>query len=248
MSVFGAAAEALRRSTVSVDGGSGVIWRPDLIVTNAHVARRERLRVRLWDGQSLDAAVIKRDPQRDLALLRFSGVDAPAIRAGDSSALKPGQIVMAVGNPLGFIGALSTGVVHANDRRWVQADVRLAPGNSGGPLADAAGFVVGINTMIAGGLAFAVPSNRVAEFISAESRPSLGVVLQPVQPGLLVLEVDSSGPAARASLLPGDILLGFRSPEELREAIDTREVLVIRFLRGDKRVREVAIRLRAAAA
>jgi serine protease Do len=248
MSAFGASAGALRRSTVSVDGGSGVIWRPDLIVTNAHVARRERVRVRLWDGETLDAAVIKRDPARDLALLRITVNDAQAANAGDSSALRPGQIVMAVGNPLGFIGALSTGIVHASDRRWVQADVRLAPGNSGGPLADAAGFVVGINTMIAGSLALAIPSNRVAEFIAAESRPSLGVVLQPVQPGLLILEVDPNLPAARASLLPGDILLGFKSPDDLRAAIDSSDVLAVRFLRGDNRVREVAIRLRAAAA
>jgi serine protease Do len=248
MSSFGAAAEALRRSTVSVDGGSGVIWRPDLIVTNAHVTRSERIRIRLWDGRTLDAPVIKRDPGRDLALLRMTANDVQASNAGDSSKLRPGQIVMAIGNPLGFIGALSTGIVHANDRRWVQADVRLAPGNSGGPLADAAGFVVGINTMIAGSLALAIPSNRVAEFIAAESRPSLGVVLQPVRPGLLILEVEPNGPAAHASLLPGDILLGFKSPDDLRAAIDSSDVLAVTFLRGDQRVREVAIRLRAAAA
>lgn len=248
MRELGIAAEALRRSTVSVDGGSGVIWQPDLIVTNAHVARRERVGVRFWDGRKLEAAVIKRDPRRDLALLRISNNDAPPVRAADSSAVRPGQIVIAIGNPLGFIGALSTGVIHASDPRWVQADIRLAPGNSGGPLADASGAVVGINTMIAGRLALAIPSNQVADFITARSRPSIGVVLRPVREGLLVLEVDPNGPAARASLLPGDILVGFNSPDEIWRALDRNDVLHVNFLRGDRRVRTVAIRLRAAAA
>jgi serine protease Do len=247
--MFGIVAENLRRSTVHVrDGGSGVIWAPDLIVTNAHVARRDRHVVDLWDGRKLDASVIKRDPRRDLALLRVSAMDGPIARAGDSGALRPGQIVVAIGNPLGFIGALSTGVVHAQDRSWVQADIRLAPGNSGGPLADAEGRVVGINTMIAGRLAFAVPSNAVAAFVDSKPQTSLGVVLRPVQDGLLVLEVEPNSAAARASLLQGDVLIGFRSPEELLDAIETSEVLVLKFLRGGRRVREVAVRLRAAAA
>ena len=95
-----------------------------------------------------------------------------------------GELVIAVGNPLGFIGALTTGVVHSlpNRKRWLAADVRLAPGNSGGPLADAQGRVIGINTMIAGGLALAVPSNAVGEFLSGRAArgPVLGVTLQPV--------------------------------------------------------------------
>jgi serine protease Do len=167
MTDFGIAAETLRRSTVSVDGGSGVVWRPDLIVTNAHVARRGRCTVTLWDGRRVEAPVIRRDPRRDLPLLSIALKDAPEAITGNSSSLRPGQIVMAIGNPLGFIGALSIGVVHANDRRWIQADVRLAPGNSGGPLADARGFVVGINTMIAGRLAFSIPSDRVNEFAAS---------------------------------------------------------------------------------
>ncbi len=248
--MFGIVAENLRRSTVTVrNGGSGVLWRPDLVVTNAHVARRDRRRIDLWDGRSLDAAVIKRDPRRDLALLRILPQDPALVaRRGDSSALRPGQIVVAIGNPLGFIGALSSGVIHAQNRTWVQADIRLAPGNSGGPLADADGRVVGINTMIAGGLAFAVPSNAVAAFVDAQPRPLLGVMLTPVELGLLVLEVEPNSPAARASLLQGDVLIGFRSPDDLHDAIEASEVLTLKFLRGDRRVREVAVRLRTAAA
>jgi serine protease Do len=247
--MFGIVAENLRRSTVRVrEGGSGVIWTPQLIVTNAHVARRERQVIDLWDGNKLDAVVIKRDPRRDLAVLRVNGMNAPVSSVGDSSALRPGQIVVAIGNPLGFIGALSSGVVHAQDRQWIQADIRLAPGNSGGPLADANGRVVGINTMIAGRLAFAIPSQAVAQFIDSKPRRLLGVVLQPVQSGFLLLEVEPNTPAAHASLLQGDVIVGFGSPEELQDAIDSSDVLVLQFLRGGGRVREVAVRLRAAAA
>jgi serine protease Do len=174
--------------------------------------------------------------------------------------------VIAIGNPLGFSGALSTGVVHAvgrlrglGARNWVQADVRLMPGNSGGPLADAGGRVVGINTMIAGGLALAVPSNTVAEFLARGASPGLGVVLQPVtvalegrrSAGLVVLSVDRASAAAEASMLIGDVLIGaegrrFSSPDDLAEAIEARAGAVLRleFLRGDRRqVREVAVRL-----
>ena len=179
---FGEAAEKLRRSTVQVTqdtrrergSGSGVIWTDDgVIVTNAHVARDDRSRVTLWDGRAFDAAVIARDPRRDLASLRIAASDLERANAGDSGALRAGELVLAVGNPLGFIGALTTGVVHGfgpmrglGRQNWVQASIRLAPGNSGGPLADAHGRVVGINTMvITGGLALAVPSNTVADFL-----------------------------------------------------------------------------------
>jgi serine protease Do len=262
---FGEVAEKLRRSTVHVrgadpreGGGSGVIWRPDgLIVTNAHVARLDRLVVELWDGRRYDAQLEKRDPRRDLAVLRVPVRDAPAVRAGDSSAARPGQIVLAVGNPLGFLGALSTGVIYGHGplrgvgrQTWLQADIRLAPGNSGGPLADADGRVLGINTMIAGGLALAVPSNAVVSFLAeTRSRPSLGVTLRPIREGLLLLEVSPNSAAARASLLPGDILVGFDSPDDLHDAIERDDLLVLNFTRGDRTaVRHVAIRLREAEA
>src|SRR5713226_147148 len=189
---FGEVAESLCRSTVQVQtagrgrgGGSGVIWKADgLIVTNSHVLHDSQARISLWNGNTYEATLVNRDTRRDLASLKIDASGLPAATAGDSGALRVGELVIAVGNPLGFIGALTTGVVHSlpNRKQWVAADVRLAPGNSGGPLADAQGRVIGINTMIAGGLALAVPSNAVGEFLSRRGAqgPSLGVTLQPV--------------------------------------------------------------------
>jgi len=189
---FVAVAERLRRSTVQVLSGrtgigSGVIWHPEgLIITNAHVVRRSRT-VKLWDGRVFEAVVTARDSARDLAALKIEAVDLPAATSGDSDALRVGELVLAIGNPLGLVGALSTGIisrlgsVEGSNQRWVIADLRLSPGNSGGPLADARGRAIGINTMIAGGLAFAVPSNAVERFLRlGKSRPHLGVTIQPV--------------------------------------------------------------------
>jgi len=274
---FGAVAEELRRSTVLIEAGgrgsgSGVIWQPDgLIVTNAHVAHSSRMRVQLWDGRELPAEVTMRDPRVDLATLRISASELPAAESGDSSNLRPGQLAIAIGNPLGFVGALTTGVIHATGpfralgpRSWVQASVRLAPGNSGGPLADASGRVIGINTMVAGGLALAIPSNAVTQFLFAGPRDSwLGVTVRDVRVprhsgrkfGLLVLEVQPGSPAALASLLPGDILLGtvdepFQSLDDLAQALvgNAPRILRLEFLRGDySGVRRVTVQLSAKA-
>ncbi|MEY2394388.1 MAG: hypothetical protein QOF94_733, partial [Acidobacteriaceae bacterium] len=176
---FGEVAETLRRSTVQVSSrgrgfGCGVILSADgLIVTNAHVVRASHAQVKLWDGRTLEAAVTSLDLTRDLAALLASGSGLPAATLADSSKARVGELVLAVGNPLGFVGALSTGIIHAAGSvrglgmsSWLQADVQLAPGNSGGPLADAQGRVLGINTMVAGGLALAIPSNDVARFLA----------------------------------------------------------------------------------
>jgi serine protease Do len=145
--------------------GSGVIWHPDgLILTNAHVARSD-VSVALWDGRTRAARLVARDVARDLAALVVDATGLPAAEIGDSSALRVGELVLAVGNPLGLVRALSAGLVHAADRRLIQADLRLAPGNSGGPLADARGRVVGLNAMIVGGLAVAVPSREAQRFV-----------------------------------------------------------------------------------
>lgn len=265
---FGEVAESLRRSTVQVQtagrgrgGGSGVIWKADgLIVTNSHVLHDSQARISLWDGNTYDATLVNRDTRRDLASLKIDASGLPAATAGDSGALRVGELVIAVGNPLGFIGALTTGVVHSlpNRKRWVAADVRLAPGNSGGPLADAQGRVIGVNTMIAGGLALAVPSNAVAEFLARKgsSGPTLGVTLQPVPLrrgsfGFLLIKVDPGSAAEDASLMIGDLLIGaagypFTSLDDLSAALDSAgEVLELQFLRGDRRTtRSTTARLR----
>jgi serine protease Do len=162
--------------------GSGVIWGADgLVVTSAHVvasARRTRnsIQVALADRRRLPAALVAWDRQLDLALLRVGASDLPTATLGDSERLRPGELVLAVGCPFGLAGAVVTGVLHAapresrNGSRWIQADLRLAPGNSGGPMADAGGRVIGVNAMIAGGLALAVPSHAVQAFVMRSTR------------------------------------------------------------------------------
>ena len=166
-------AERLGRVTVQVLSGprdrravgSGVVWPPDgLILTNAHVARGD-VAVALADGRVLGARLVARDPERDLAALVVNATGLPAADVGDAAVLRVGQLVLALGNPWGLARALTAGLVHAVDRRVIQADLRLAPGNSGGPLADAGGRVVGLNTMIVGGLGLAVPSGVVRRFV-----------------------------------------------------------------------------------
>jgi serine protease Do len=270
---FGEIAEQLRRSTVLIHAGacgsgSGVIWSSEgVIVTNAHVVHGSNVGVQLWDGREFDAAVTACDPRRDLAALRISANSLPAACPADSSQLRPGELAIAIGNPFGFVGALTTGVIHAigplralGAQTWVQASVRLAPGNSGGPLADAGGLVIGVNTMVAGRLALAIPSNAVRDFIAAGPRSAwLGVAVHPVRLpsanghafGVVLLEVKPGGPAARASLMAGDILLGteeksFHSIDDLAGAIDGQGLRPLRleFLRGDySRVRRVTVRL-----
>ena len=274
---FGEIAEQLRRSTVLVfagerGNGSGVIWSADgSIVTNAHVARASQMRVQLWDGREFDAALVSRDTRHDLAELRINATSLPAATAADSSQVRPGELAIAIGNPLGFVGALTTGVIQAvgplrrfGPETWVQADVRLAPGNSGGPLADARGRVIGINTMVAGRLALAVPSNAVTDFLAAEPIDAwLGVTVAPVRIprpgsrakafGLVLLEVEPDSPAANASLMPGDILLGtdeksFASLVDLTAALQGSGPRLVRlaFLRGNyERFRRVTVQLGA---
>ncbi len=174
---LGLISEALRRVTVQVrsggrGAGAGVVWlRGGLIITNAHVAAGPAAEVVLPDGRMVRARLLARDPRRDLAALRPAASDLePALRA-DARGLRPGELVVAVGHPLGVAYAAALGVVHRipgpapGPAGWLHADIRLAPGNSGGPLADTAGRVVGINAMIAGGLGIAVPTHVVEGFV-----------------------------------------------------------------------------------
>ncbi|HEX9007340.1 MAG TPA: trypsin-like peptidase domain-containing protein [Bacteroidota bacterium] len=266
--------EQLRRATVLVGGerggaGSGVIIdAKGTIVTNAHVARAQAMHVQLWDGRTYKATVKHRPPGRDLAILAVPAAGLPAAPLGDSGALRVGQILVAVGNPFGFIGAVTTGILHAygpirglGPGSWVQSDLQLAPGNSGGPLADAAGNVVGINTMIVGRLALALPSNTVRECLAPkEERPTrrvLGVLARPIpvnlngarHTGLLLLEVESGSPAEAASLLPGDTITGINGlpceSMDLAGLLEAKEgpLMQLQFVRGGM-LRKTSVLLR----
>jgi serine protease Do len=223
--------------------------------------------VTLWDGREFTAEVTARDARRDLAALRIPVSNLHAAVLADSSRTRPGEVAIAVGNPLGFLGAMTMGIVHSfgplrglGERSWVQADVRLAPGNSGGPLADVNGRVMGITTMMAGKLSLAIPSNEVVQFLLGETGGHcLGVTVtqvglpaaSKVRTGLLVLGIEPGSPAALASLLPGDILLGteeaaFPSAQGLAELLaqGSGGSLRLIFLRGNsKRIRTVTVLL-----
>jgi serine protease Do len=215
-------AERVKRSTVQIivrgrGAGAGVIWKTEgLIVTNAHVCSEGRARVALADGRSFDAEVVACDPRRDLALLRAEAADLPAAEIAASNGLRVGELVLAIGSPWGVGNALATGIVHSTGGRWVRADIRLAPGNSGGPLANARGEVIGVNSMIAGGLGLAVPSDAVRRFVRGEAHPRLGVQLQPVViespgerlTGLMVLFVEPGSRADSVGLVTGDVIMG----------------------------------------
>lgn len=268
-------ARRVQRSVVLVragsnGSGSGVIWRSNgLIVTNDHVAPFERAEVLLADGTRLYGRVVARNRALDLAALQTGATGLPAAEIGDSQRLRVGELVLAVGNPLGSRGAAALGIVSGTGpllwgnrrlgwerRDYIEADVELLPGNSGGALVNAYGQVVGIPAMVTGmGLALAVPSHVVARFLAGQTsgRRLLGletqwVELPPVlaqqcpsgtRAGLLVMEVKPNSQAERIGLLTGDILihgngLALRSAEELQAALeaamapDGPELLVLR--------------------
>ena len=165
--------------------GSGVVWADDgravTIVTNAHVVPGRATRdaagivVTLADGRRAPARIAVRDPRRDLAVLvadraALGPAPLPLPMLGEPSALRPGELLLALGHPLGVAHALAVGIVHAapDARRspYLRADLRLAPGNSGGPLADARGRIVGINSMIVGGLGVAISIDAVRQLLA----------------------------------------------------------------------------------
>jgi len=257
-------------------GGAGTAWAADgLIVTNNHVVPSGHPTVELRDGRTLDGTVVSRDPETDLALVRIDAELIPAV-PGDSTALRPGNLVFAIGNPWGRRGIVTSGVVLATQgnatgenpahiRDVIRADLRLAPGNSGGPLADASGRVVGINSMISGGMAVAIPAATVQAFVARETpgQPGvLGVTLIPVSipnaiaasnalpeaAGLMLTGIRPGSPAEQAGLLPGDVLLGLggrhgglrRVAEELR-AMRAGSPVELMLLRGGRLVRTKAL-------
>lgn len=178
----GWAADVARRLLASVveviseaGQGAGTVWRPDgTIVTSHHVAPGRQALVRLADGRTLPGVVLARDLRNDLAVLKVSAAP-PAAPIRDGRQLRAGELVLAIGHPFGQRGAVTLGVVSSalpavpapGARELIRADLLLGPGNSGGPLADARGRVVGINAMIGGGLALAVPSHLVERLLAA---------------------------------------------------------------------------------
>ncbi len=236
--------DVVRKSTVQVKSaergiGTGVIWRSTAsaseIVTNAHVvagAVAGQIRVTLADGREAPAEVLTSDAQLDLALLRVGLGQVDAAHVALIGALRVGEIVFAIGNPWGQVGVVTQGVVsgsgsvalrNGRSARYIRSDVQLAPGNSGGPLVNAAGEVVGINAMIFGGdLSVAIPSDIVVAWVAGQpDRPvRLGIGVQPVTvpehgAALVVVAVEPDGIAAQ-SLLIGDVLLGIddaRTPD-----------------------------------
>ncbi len=233
-----------RRGLEELHGaGSGVIIAPDgYILTNSHVVRSAgRIEARLQDGSVLPAETVGQDPYSDLAVLRVSEGRLPAAELGDSSRLRVGQLVVAVGNPLGFQATVTAGVISALGRTLraetgrlidnvIQTDAALNPGNSGGPLADSRGAVIGINTaVIAGsqGMSFAIPVNT-AKWVASQliregrvRRAYLGVAAQTVTldrrlavfhkldapTAVRVTEVHPDTAAAQAGVQPGDLII-----------------------------------------
>jgi S1-C subfamily serine protease len=253
------ATERVGPAVVSVEtrgSGSGFVFTPDgFILTNSHVVREGKkrrggeggavgkLRVRFPDGRVAAATLVGDDPDTDVAVIRTDLAGLMPAPLGDSRALRVGQLVIAIGNPLGFQSSVTAGVVSALGRSLrsttgrllddvIQTDAALNPGNSGGPLVNSRGEVVGINTAVilpAQGICFAVGISTAAA-VAVElmrhgriRRGYLGISGQNVplartvarqhdlrqERGVLVTSVEAGGPADRADVLPGDVIIAF---------------------------------------
>jgi serine protease Do len=223
--------------------GSGFILTADgFVLTNAHVVEAaDEITVKLTDKRELKAKVIGSDRRTDIALLKIEASGLPFVRFGDPNRLRVGEWVVAIGSPFGFENSVTAGIVSAKGRSlpqenfvpFIQTDVAVNPGNSGGPLFNLRGEVVGINSAIYSrtggfmGLSFAIPidvANEVVQQLKASGRVirgRIGVVIQPVtreladgfglqKPmGALVNSVEKGGPAEKAGVEPGDVILRF---------------------------------------
>jgi S1-C subfamily serine protease len=175
----------VRNSVVLIESGqgsgSGIVWnREGVILTNAHVIHRGSLTIESADGKRYPAQLLGIDQRNDLAALVVQGANLPSPPLGDARSLRVGEIVIAVGNPFGIRGNATLGIVSGvGNRTWMghaarellQADVVLAPGNSGGPLTDSSGRVVGINSMVLSpGIAASIPVHLAQEFAHQVAR------------------------------------------------------------------------------
>jgi serine protease Do len=228
-----------RKGVVEVRGrgrgaGAGIIWGGDgKIMTNYHVVAGTggRPQIHLNDGRRFGTRLVAENPALDLAMLEVEGKDLPALPIGDSSRLRVGELVFAVGHPWGHKDVVTAGIVSGLGRvtgvqsgrsaDYIRSDVRLAPGNSGGPLLNASGEVIGVNSMIFGGdMSVAVPSHVALDWLArAGQRAYLGVGVRPmrinsrgeggpdVTAGVIVVGLDPEGPASKAGVRLGDVLL-----------------------------------------
>lgn len=240
--------------------GSGFIFTPDgLVLTNSHVVHgADMIGVTLSDGRSYPAKLVGEDPETDLAILDIAAPNLASVEFGDSSAIQVGQLVVAIGNPYGFQYTVTAGVVSNLARSFrsstgrlidniIQTDAALNPGNSGGPLVDSRGRVIGVNTAIipaAQGICFAIPGNT-AQFVAARlirdgriKRSYIGIAGQnvplhrrvvrffnlPIETGMLVVGTEPDSPASRAGLLEGDVVVELEG-KPVRDIDDLQRLL-----------------------